>query len=304
MNNAKKKFSIGISTMEMNVEEIKKIIDDYKDYIYELYFGVPLLDTQFHSRTSLLPTKNKKESIDKLTEVLNYAKQNGIKLEYAINIDRINSKQLSQAKEVIENKIDVDSVVTVECLVQEVKKLFPNKIIVASYNNRIRTKEDFDKFNYSSFDEIVFGNSALRDFNLFEYAKNKGLKTRFLINNGCSFNCLWCGEGSKFCKSIFESNLKNFDINLLYALQSTFPWELHQYYLNNPFVDRIKISSRPSNYNYINECLYRYINNINKDDLSVSKSMFCRLEHFFQYKERLNYNLINEYKKEIWLTNK
>ena len=138
--------------------------------------------------------------------------------------------------------------------------------------------------------------------------KENGVDVKFLLNNGCSFNCGTCRMGNLQCKECFERNLIKFSAEELYALQSFFPFEIDilQSRLGNyECIKEFKISNRPCTYEYLNDCLNSYIYGKGKEEQYIQKSkmnyrLWGRLGHFNQYLEKMNINMIKKIKKEIW----
>ena len=294
-----KKFSIGTS-LQISLDEYKYIINNYGKYIHDIYFSPPLGD-KYHSRTTVMKELACIKAHDYLFEVLNLFKANGILIELALNTYNLADEDIINAIQYITSIIEIDSIVTLNEYGHIVKKIIPNKQIIYSYNNGVRTQSDIDNID-NIFNEIVLGNSAIRNFNLVSYAKTKKFITKLLINNGCSFNCLWC-RNDNLCKSIFEKNLKYFTVEQLYAMQSIFPWELHKYYLNNNNIDRLKISNRPCSFDYLTKCLYSYINNYDQDLIKNNVGyyhLWGRLGQIPHFYRSFDFKRINEFKKMLW----
>lgn len=293
-----KKFSIGLS-LETTLEEYKQLLDVFGIYIYDIFFSLPL-GNDHHSRRQTAYEFSKEGAKDQFISILRLMKENGIKLEAALNTPMLNKNLVLEAFDYLQNYIDFDSIVTLKDYGQMAKERFPQKQLVYSYNNEIRTKEHVDSVP-PVFNEVVIGNSCIRDLQLLSYIKLKGFKNKLLVNNGCSFNCYWCNKPGT-CKPIFYRNLEQYSAEELYALQSIFPWELHKYILNKVEIDRIKISSRPSGYDFISNCLYGYISN---NDHELSKrpgyyNLWGRLGHFVSYYDSFDFDRINAIKEKIW----
>lgn len=303
MNNIdyfEKRFSVGV-TLGMTLAENKAIIDEFKDNIYDMYFSPPM-GAKYHTRKQVTSELELEGSEEYLWEFLNYIKQNDIKLELALNTFRLNEKDIINAIDYTLNHIHIDSIVTQDKYADLIRSKYPNVPLTYSYNNNIRTLQELEDIRSLLYTDVVLGSSSIRDFEMFRYLKNKGFRTRYLINNGCSFNCLWC-SCSQFCLNIFEMNLRKYSVDELYALQSIFPWELHSHTKNEWSIDIIKISSRTSTYDILRRCLYSYINNINKEYILENVRYYYlwgRLGHFSKYHHIFNYEKIDSIKKRIW----
>ena len=116
-----------------------------------------------------------------------------------------------------------------------------------------------------------------------------------------------CRSGRKNCIKTFENNKKRFSTEELYAIQSFFPWELDRLMDilgDKNIIDEIKISSRPSTYEYINDCLESYIYNKDARDYierDVYKyHLFGRQANLIPYFKEFNYDNIEKIKEELW----
>lgn len=299
----KNKFSIGLS-LYGNKEYYKKIFEKYSNKIDYLYFS-PNLGLKFQSRISIqnfFDNGYEKEML----KILKLAKEYGIKLELAINSNQKITKEDVNLCYLWckNNNIEIDSIVTFNKLIEYTRFLFGDKIhYICSYNQNLRTYEDLYKIS-NLFDEVVIGNSFIRDVTAFFILKERGFKIRILLNNGCSHNCLWCSTGgSKHCDSIFESNLKKHSIEELIAKQSVFPYEIDYFYKKIELIDNYKISTRNVPTNFLNIILHNYLDNnfdINVLDDLMSTIILANIskyikEHFCE----INKNEILKIKKEL-----
>lgn len=90
-------------------------------------------------------------------------------------------------------------------------------------------------------------------------------------------------------------------------MQSFFPWELKRIIdltENENLIQEIKISSRPSNYEYIEKCLDFYINGKGVREI-VSEDfrnyyLFARQANLIPYFNQLQYEEIEKIKYELW----
>lgn len=296
-----KKFSVGVS-LAMSAAEFKSILDEFEYYIYDIYFSPPAGD-KFHTRKSVADDFKSADANIRLFEVLDHAVKLGIRIELALNSPMLDENSVLRCAPVIRERIHVDSIVTLNRFADITEELFPEAKKVYSYNNELRTKGDIDRAD-RSFEEIVMGNSTLRRTDLFTYAKARGFKVKLMVNNGCSFNCLWCSH-SEFCHRVFRHNLERYSAEQLYAMQSIFPGELHEHLLRETSIDHFKISSRSAstNYDILHNCLESYIDN--NDRALIEKSpkyyyLWCRLGHFGTYYSLFDFDSIIAFKRRLW----
>ena len=77
------RFSFGIS-LNIDLDDYKKIIDDYNGYINNVYFSLPLGD-EFHTRKGVIEEYSQKNAMEKLKNILILFKENNIGLEAVLN---------------------------------------------------------------------------------------------------------------------------------------------------------------------------------------------------------------------------
>ena len=299
----KHKFSFGIS-LEITIEDYKKIINKYKNYISSIYFSLPL-GKEFHTREAVEKEYSRNDAREKLIDILDLFKENNIKLEAVINQYFISNKKILEAIKYLKEEINVDSICTLDEYAYLIKQHFPDMYLVSSFNNFNKTRKNIYN-NSKIYNQIVIGRNFLRDIEIMKYIKSLGLDIKLLLNNGCSFNCRTCRAGEKTCKSIFENNLKKFSFEELYALQSFFPYELDilKQKINLLNIKEFKISNRPCTYKYLDDCLNSYIYNHNEEDYLKEDinnyRLWGRLTHFSKYFREMDINEIKRIKNEIW----
>lgn len=292
-----KKISFGIS-LQITIDEYKKIIDKYGDFVNSVYFSLPLGEA-FHTRIKVVEEYEGKDAKKKLFDILELFKKNGIKLEIVINHYGITKTQLIEAINFINDNIKFDSICTLDEYLPIIYENYPDAYLVSSFNNLKLNAEDIKRTSHK-YKQIVVGKNFMRDIELFKTINLEGFDSKLLLNNGCSFNCISCRGGAKQCKHIFEENVKKFGIQKLYAIQSFFPSELHRL-LNKVKVDEVKISNRPCDFEYLNNCLDSYINN-NEDYIKYNINnyhLWGRLGHFAPFYKDFNFNEIKKIKEKL-----
>lgn len=300
----KHKFSFGIS-LGINIEDYKKIINDYKYYISSIYFSLPL-GTEFHTRDSVVVEYSKKNSEETLINILKLFKNNDIKLEAVVNQYNISEDKILEAIEYLKNNVDVDSICTLDEYAKMIRRCFPKQYLVRSFNNYNITYEQLQSDNI--YNEIVIGRRFLRDIKYINQVRNLGIDIKLLLNNGCSFNCATCRAGKEKCKEVFNKNIQKYSAEELYALQSFWPYELQilEQKIDLDNIKEFKISSRPCTYEYLDNCLNSYIYHNQKKEEKFLKEdlnnyrLWGRLTHFTKYFNDMSINEIKKIKKEIW----
>ena len=153
-----------------------------------------------------------------------------------------------------------------------------------------------------SFSTIVVGKYFLRIPHYLEAIHDNGFEVKLLVNNGCSYNCMGCGKGTRNCSRTFEHNLKNMSAEELYAMQSFYPYELNELLSKLSYEpESIKISNRTDGYEYLDMCLDSYINEIPPEEyISMNPRnyrLYNRLGCFSGLLENIDKEHVMQYKK-------
>lgn len=301
----KKKFSFGLD-LNIEINDYLRIIDKYHEYINSVYFSLPNGD-DFHTRIKIIEQYKQKGAKEKLFKILNLFKNSNIKLEAVINQYNIPMESLKSALNELDKFIEVDSICCLDEYLNLILSHYSNKMyMISSFNNNPIHEWNINKLN-RKYDMIVVGKEFMREPQLLRRIKEKGFDVKLLINNGCAFNCGMCRNGRKNCLEVFKSNLKKFSPEELYAMQSFFPWELDRLMdeLGDiEIIKEIKISSRPSTYQYINKCLESYINNKEvKEYIDLTKDnyyLYGRQANLIPYFKDFKYENIEKIKRNLW----
>ena len=302
--NFEKAFSFGIS-LNIELEEYKKMLNKYAKYISSAYFSLPCGDG-FHTRSRVAEEYRNKDSIEKLKKILNLLKQYDVKLEAVINQYNLTKERLEEGLIFLRNNIEVDSICILEEYRESVKKYYPDIELVYSFNNIPVIEKNYKNIS-KDYDVVVIGKELLRKPNVIKDIKEYGFKIKFLLNAGCSFNCGTCRAGSRNCVKTYERNREKFTRNELYAIQSFFPWELKKLVsiLKSGEIDEFKISCRPCNIEYLEKCLESYIMNEKTEEQYVEED----INNYYLWgrqtetsKKLTDYNIkeINKIKEELW----
>lgn len=300
----KKRFSIGLTLRFMSEEEYKSIIDEFNEYIYEIYFSPPFGD-KFHSRKEVAKgLKPSPETEEKVFRILTYAVDKGIQLTLALNTKVILLENVLKAAERVLERVNIGSFTTLMNFAGPLKCLYPDIPIKCSYNEGVKNPSELEQIcSHNLFSSIVLGNSTLRNNDLFRQAVTKGLEVELLLNNGCTFACNNFCFPSSHCEEDFMKSLESHPINFLYSRQSIIPREFFTYYIENKNIRHFKISNRPCTYNYLSTCLKSYIQNIDfeliKRDIKYYR-LWARLVHFNRFLGFLDFDKICEYKDNLW----
>lgn len=295
-----KKFSFGIS-LNIELKDYKKIIEKYSKYLSSVYFSPPFGE-EFHTRNSVKKQYNQKDAKTKLLNTLKVFRDNGIKLELVINQYGINLEKLKKALDILDYFIKVDSICCLDEYVDIINEHYKGKMyLVSSFNNVVLRNE------MCKYDMTVLAKKYMREPKMLEEIKRKNIDIKLLVNNGCAFNCKSCRAGAKECKNTFNKNIQKYTVEELYAIQSFFPWELAELFKrldNNDIVKEIKISSRPSSYEYIDNCLESYIYNLNPEKYikmnAQNYHLWGRQANLIKYFDSFRLEEIQKIKRKLW----
>lgn len=300
-----KKFSFGIS-LGISIDEYKKIIYKYGKYIKSVYFSLPYGD-EFHTRKAVIKEYNKKNARQRLIRILELFKDNGIELEVVINQYNLDNEKILNALKEFSKVIKFNTICCLDEYVSAVKEHYTNKIIY-SFNNKNLQEKDIYGIS-QSYNMVVVSREFMRNLEMLKKIKDCGMKTKLLLNNGCSFNCLSCRLGNEKCKEVFYNELLKNTAQELYAKQSFFPWELKKLFeeqkkININVIDELKISNRPCTFEYLNDCLESYIYNKNEKKY-INKTyknyhLWGRQSNLTPFFREFNLEQINKIKLRIW----
>lgn len=277
--NYKKRFSVGLPVID-SVEVFDRFLDDYGQYIENIYFSLPMGD-RYHSRIVTQRVLADAEKIPFFIALLRCVKKHGICLEVLFNTEGLTEEDIRAGKRFMdEHDIHPDEIGTLTRYYDIVRELFPGKRYVYSFNNFPATKRDFFSSGHG-FDQYVVGRQFVRDADLFRAIKEHSSKVVLLLNNGCSFSCGGCST-LNHCHDAYYRERLQYSAEYLFALQSIFPFEINEGYIDTNHVDLFKIASRNGDVQYIRDCIDSYVHN----DASMVK------DHWEQYLlwSRLNWH--------------
>ena len=155
-------------------------------------------------------------------QVLKYSKENGIKLNLALNNHGMSKDDIKMAIEKTQSKIDIDEITTTLIHARTSTHLLGKKINI-SFNQGIDNTSELQGISPEIVATIIPGRSSIRNFKLFNNIISSGFKTKLLLNNGCSFFCHKCISGGCFKYNpdfILADWIKSLNMNQLYALQT------------------------------------------------------------------------------------
>lgn len=296
-----KKFIVGL-TLKTNVEEYNQFLIKYSYYIDRIYFSLPL-GARFHSRRHIQKEFDDTRNINLFWNLLLCIKKHNIKLELVLNTLHLTKNDIDDSFNLLKlNNINIDSVSIIDEYYKWVQPYITNQKIICSYNNGIRSIMKLKNIA-NNYDAYVIGNSAIRNVELHKYINEfKNSQTYLLLNNGCSFECGWCGYSNN-CKEIFNENICKHTIEYLYSRQSFFPSELRSGVIDLNYIDKFKISNRTSDITYLEKCLNSYVNNEIENYIKSDKkyySLWCRLAWFHPFYNNIDYNKVLIEKDKIF----
>lgn len=283
-----------------SVEVFDRFLDVYAVYIENVYFSLPLGD-RFHSRIVTQRVLRDSEKIPYFLKLLRCVSCHGIGLEVLFNTDELTEADILQAKSFMdENGIEPQAIGLRNKYYSVVKKLYPNKELVYSFNNFPKDRLAYFS-NGPGYNQYVVGRQFIRDRELLRQIRSRGARTVLLLNNGCSFRCGGCGIDNH-CHDAYFREREIHSPEYLYALQSIFPFEIHEGYIDTSLVDLYKIASRNANVAYLRECLDSYIHN---DASGIEKDpnrymLWSRLTWHSDYFAKFDYQRLREIKEKIY----
>lgn len=298
-------FTVGLPNYySISKNELLYLIKNYGSKL-DCWYTSPPFGEKFASRKNV-DIQLTKENINIIKNQLLLLKDNNQNIELALNGIKLNNINSKNEIEFYYNKfnelfVEPDRIVSLNNLIPYLYNF--EKPITYSYNNR-----SFDNNIIKQYcDRIVLGNKNLRNIKLFEFFHNENIQIELLLNNGCHNLCIRkCGQE---CLQQQYILIEKYGADYCLAEQSLLPCELKLY---PEYIKLFKISSRPSDFNYLNQTLFYYsnlisINDLKKDiDLSNINSWFYfnRLGNLNDYftKNRLiiDINKIIDIKNEIW----
>ena len=294
------RFNVGL-TLHTTVSQFDKLLTDYGGVIASVYFSLPL-GARFQTRLNIQRQFENKKTVALFWELLECVQSHGIPLETLFNGYHLTEDEVRRGAEVLDSHgVQVEHVGLLEEYYGVVSECFPAQKKVFSYNNGIRTIAQFEAANARhDYDYFVFGNSCMRDEEMFQRVHGGGKKTILLVNNGCSFNCNWCKSNA--CQQTFERNLQQKSVEYLYAQQSMFPCEILDGVVDVSNVDVLKISNRTSDVHYLRNCLESYTSGdvrrfVQKDKNNLA--IWGRVGYFWKYFKTMDLERVIDYKQEI-----
>lgn len=294
----KKKFSIGLNLNE-NEEEIIRFLSDYQEWLSSLYFSLPL-GNGFYSRNELALEYEATGAEEKLFRIIGALKNYDIRSEVAINIYGLKSDDISRAiSYMVEMGLYPDEIVCLDEYGKQLKEAFPNVELKYSFNNPSPPSVPFDT--------MVVGKGYIRNKQARHSIVDSGQELVLLLNNGCSFECHYpCGD-SKFCGSILERNLKNHDLNYMYAIQSFFPSELYRLLNEDDYSSRyrFKLSNRPLGLEFSRRVMDSYCCLDDKTEKNYIENdihnfgLYCVMHELYKRREELSIDKVIEIKRKL-----
>lgn len=296
-----KRFSIGL-TLDTNLQLFNQFLGRYHEYIANFYFSLPMGD-KFHSRVNVKQQFRNSEKVNMFWQMLSLIQSFEIKLELVLNNGNVTEDEVNKAKALLlEHDTEIDLIGVTNDIFEIVKKVFPTKEIVYSFNNRTNSLYEYEHIPFH-YDEIVLGRQNIRNVELFDRIHN-GMKSKvvLLLNNGCSHMCGGCTTLAN-CHSAYYRAKLNYSSEYLYALQSIMPYEIHNGLLNTENVDLFKINSRNASIQQLNDCMNSYINCIENEYIEQSAlnyMLWGRLAWHVEFFDEFSLQRIREYKQLIY----
>lgn len=307
--NWERKFAIGLS-LSLEPYEYNELFKRYGKYIKEIYFAPVINDERYTLHSDIREQFKEEEKMsDRTKQICDLAKDNGIMLNIVINSSLDNDPDLVvRAREwwrkmgIVPNKITVTDNLYIPAFVYSPLACD----LVSSFNNNLEFKDgEFNVEDIDFYDEVVLGGRNLRNIEMIDELRRIGCKVEILLNNGCSFNCLYCStKKSEFCEDIVDENIKKNGLLYHMAQQSVYPSEVQEHY-DWRGIDIYKISSRQfGSYEDFKRTLDLYVNGIdptNKEEFMLT----CTLDRMCYHVNKYNFTdedwkEIQRIKSELW----
>lgn len=276
--NWEKKFAIGVS-LSLEPYEYNELFKKYGKYIKEIYFAPVINDEQYTLHSEIAEQfKDEDFMSDRTRQICDLAKEHGIMLNVVINSSSstdpnvvIRARDWWRKWGITPHKITVTDNLAVAAFVYSPLSCD----IVSSFNNNLEFKDgEFSVDCIEFYEEVVLGGRNLRNREMIKELHRANCNVEILLNNGCSFNCLYCStKKSEFCEDIVDENIKKNGLLFHMAQQSVYPSEIERHY-NHLNISTYKISSRQfTSYIDFKRTLDLYINGndpTNKDDFVLT----------------------------------
>lgn len=296
-----KRFSVGLTLLD-SVEEYDVFLKNYGKYINNIYFSLPMGD-RFHSRVMFKELLKEDQYIELFWKLLLCVQKYSINLELLFNTSGLNETDIRNSFIALEEHgIKVQKIGILDEYYDLTRKYFPTQKLVYSFNNFPNSLSHYANIK-NSYDEIVVARQFIRDNQLFSFIKNTlNSNVVLLVNNGCSQVCGGC-KTHWHCHDSYYREHSKYSAEYQYALQSVFPFEINEGYIDMCNVDLIKIATRNDNLLYVKKCLDSYVNNEAIGYVQSNKHnylLWSRLQWHTDYFNTFDYDRLVELKKKIY----
>ena len=205
---------------------------------------------------------------------------------------------MDAAIEYMQTKVMPDEIVCMIMYYQQLREAFPECHYIYSFNNAdpLENERFSKKFHEAAVGKKYLFSKARRDALI-----EKGIMPRLLLNNGCSYYCPGCSSSER-SKELFRNSVEQKGLNLTYAEQSMWPFELHRLIREDTSIERMKfkLSTRNKNLKAQELCLRSYLYGHDTKEYVLNNPtnyhLWCGLGHFGDYYSELDYDTIMEYK--------
>lgn len=308
MNNAlTKKFSVAVSFGLINPDEYIAVLGKYKDYIHDIFFS-PTESLRYQTRNRIydFDTTSNDERRQMLGQVLSYARSNGIACSMTLNASMASAEEQAEAFKSYNSLYQIDQLTTTLEIGKLVREQGADIPMICSYNEAITNRGHLLKVLDSGlFQTVVLGGRFLRDLEVFELIKGRGIKTVLMLNTGCCMNCAsFCKvRNQNYCRDLFNNNAAQMGVEAMYAAQSIFPEEIKDYYLPSGMIDIFKLASRPIDGEELDTLIESYVSLDSKSYITRSIKnyhLYGRLAHFVPYYKDFDYERIVDMKRSLW----
>lgn len=274
----KRLFSVPYDT-SINPSQYINSIKDYKTNIDHLYFSIPTLGNNYHSRYMHDINYEYKKILQENENIKKFLEITKGTFKRILTFNNINSNTMGIDKRVFAEtniiplleKYKIEGIIIVDfAIARHIHKIMPKLEICTSCNSFIWTKKEMDCWAEEA-GATLFNppREAIRMPKMLKYFRDTGYKMKYIVNESCMFGCpfkmqhaidvsfniinntrvCYLGKNSNFLRSTF-------------VLPRWLP-KLDKY------VDIYKISGRMSNLEFIKTALDSYVN-LN-DNIDIKK---------------------------------
>ena len=297
MTHPSRKYMVGLPIVN-DEESWGSFLQKHGQDLYSVYFSLPL-GNRFHSRSNVLKMFRDVEVAEQFWRLLEITQDAGVGLEMVLNTNLLSEGDVEDSRDALaDHGLRISSLTISDRYYEKVREVFCSLPLCYSFNNHMESPDDIPLSH--EYSQAIIGRKNIRNLQMMDILRRRGIEPVLLVNNGCNYFCGWCGD-SGHCGRAFAKTSKLFDIEYLYALFSVMPSELR----DNPVwdgIDVVKISSRNSDVDFLDRCLDSYIGCRDQELVREDPSnyfLWSRLAWFEGRYCELDFERVMEHKRAI-----